>query len=116
MAVVLVRGETLEIEVTGFDKVLALKSRLQVPLAHVRGVTHDPGFSRGWKGWKTAGTNAGVITAGTFHHDGDRVFWDVHDPQKLVVIELADERYRRLVIQVDDPKQTVSDIERALST
>ena len=35
----------------------------------------------------------GVIVAGTFHHEGDRVFWDVHDPAKAVVIHLADERY-----------------------
>jgi hypothetical protein len=31
------------------------------------------------------------------------VFWDVHDPEKTVVIHLKDERYARLVIEVDDP-------------
>jgi hypothetical protein len=44
-----------------------------------------------------------VITAGTFFQDGDRVFWDVHDPEKTVVIRLEDERYARLVIEVEDP-------------
>jgi hypothetical protein len=33
------------------------------------------------------------------------VFWDVHDPAGAVVIHLADERYARLVIGVDDPKR-----------
>ena len=24
----------------------------------------------------------GVITAGTFYQEGERVFWDVHDPER----------------------------------
>ena len=52
----------------------------------------------------------------TFRHQGDRVFWDVHDPAKVVVIPLADERDTRLVIGVDDPAATVTAIRRALGT
>jgi hypothetical protein len=37
----------------------------------------------------------------------------VHDPAKAVVIHLADERYARLVIGVDDPAATVAVIRRA---
>ena len=40
----------------------------------------------------------GVILAGPFHHKSDRVFWDVHDPAKVVVIHLVDERCARLVV------------------
>ncbi|WP_210749607.1 hypothetical protein [Nocardia vermiculata] len=43
-----------------------------------------------------------------------KVFWDVKDPAKAVVIELADERYARLVVQVDDPSATVALVENAL--
>jgi hypothetical protein len=57
-----------------------------------------------------------VIVAGTFHHQGDRVFWDVHDAAKAVVIRLADECYARLVVGVDDPAQTVAAIRQALGT
>jgi hypothetical protein len=56
----------------------------------------------------------GVIVAGTFHHEGDRVFWDVHDPAGAVVIHLPDERYVRLVVGVDNPAATVAAIGRAL--
>jgi hypothetical protein len=58
----------------------------------------------------------GVIVAGTFHSQGDRVFWDVHDPAKAVVIHLADERYARLVIGLEDPAATVTAIRRALGS
>jgi hypothetical protein len=39
------------------------------------------------------------------------VFWDVHDPQKTVVIQLRDERYARLVIEVEDPRATAAAIQ-----
>ena len=46
----------------------------------------------------TSRTVRGVIVAGPFHHESDRVFWDVHDPAEAVVIHLIDERYARLVV------------------
>ena len=67
------------------------------------------------KGLRAPGTHIpGVLVAGTFHQDGERVFWDVHDAAKAVVIELADEKYQRLVIEVDDPRETAERIEQAL--
>jgi hypothetical protein len=56
----------------------------------------------------------GVVTAGTFYQEGEHVFWDVHDPEKSVVIQLRDERYARLVIEVEDPPATAAAIRRAL--
>ena len=56
----------------------------------------------------------GVITAGTFYQEGERVFWDVHDPESTVVIQLKDERYVRLVIEVDDPPATAAAIRGVL--
>ncbi|MEV0535554.1 hypothetical protein [Kitasatospora sp. NPDC050463] len=114
MANVSIDGDNLIVEIEGLDKLWALKSRLVIPLANVRGATADPGISREAKGLRAPGTHfPGVITAGTFHIDGERVFWDVHDATKAVVIELADERYARLVVEVSDPRATVALIERA---
>ena len=115
MAVVTVSERDLEVEMQGLDKLWALKSRLTIPLEHVRGATHDPGMVRGWPRWRAPGVFVpGVVRAGTFREDGDRVFWDVHDANKAIVIELADERYRRLVVEVEDPAATVAVIEEAL--
>ncbi|MGA7049395.1 MAG: hypothetical protein WBP65_14030 [Candidatus Sulfotelmatobacter sp.] len=61
------------------------------------------------------GTNVpGVITAGTFYQDGERVFWDVHDPEKTIVIDLHDERYNELVVEADDPEAAMKFIQNAL--
>ncbi|MEO6085355.1 MAG: hypothetical protein ABIQ18_19780 [Umezawaea sp.] len=115
MAQVHIDGDDLVVVIEGLDRLWALKSRLTIPLANVRGATADPGISADPKGIRAPGTYApGVITAGTFHLDGERVFWDVKDSAKAVVIELADERYARLVVQVDDPRTTVALVENAL--
>ncbi|MER5477729.1 hypothetical protein ABT026_12255 [Streptomyces sp. NPDC002734] len=103
-------------EMQGLDKLWALKSRLEIPLAHVRGATHDPGIAHEPKGVRVGGTYfPGVITAGRFRRDGEWVFWDVKNPEKTVVVELADEEsYDRLVVEVEDPRAAVALIEGAL--
>jgi hypothetical protein len=53
------------------------------------------------------------ITAGTYYQEGELVFWDVHDFEKTVMIRLKDERYRRLVIEVEDPEATVARVNEA---
>lgn len=116
MARVSIEESDLVVEVEGMDKLWALKSRLTIPLGHVRGATADPGAVADPKGLRAPGTHLpGVIVAGTFYREGERVFWDVHDKDKAVVLELRDEDYQRLVVQVDDPRATVALVERALS-
>ena len=106
----------LTLHVRGADKLWAFKSSLEIPLVHIAGVRVDAEAARGWyHGIKMPGTNMpGVITAGTFYHDGKRVFWDVHHPEKTIVIDLDDERYQQLVVEVDDPEGAVTLIQSAL--
>lgn len=114
MARIEIDGDHIVVTIEGLDRLWALKSRLTIPLANVRGATADPGVIKEPKGVRAPGAHVpGVITAGTFHLDGERVFWDVHDPAQAVVIELADERYARLVVQVDDPRAAVALVENA---
>ncbi len=56
-----------------------------------------------------------MIVPGTFRRRGQKIFWDVHNKAKEVVIELEDDSYQRLVIQVDDPHATVELIEGAVA-
>jgi hypothetical protein len=107
---------TLELHVLGADKLWALKSWLSIPLHHVAGIRADSTIARGWwHGLKMRGTSVpGVITAGTFYQDGKRVFWDVHDPENTVVIELRDDRFDELIVEVADPKAAVELVKAAL--
>ena len=117
MAEVELTEDALLIHVRGLDRIFALKSRLEIPLSHVLGaeVNPDLGHPEWWKSLRFTATQIPwVVSAGTFYQDGERVFWDVHDPKKAVVIRLSDERYARLVIGVEDPASTAATIEGAI--
>ena len=116
MAEVKLAEDTLSIHVRGMDRLWTLRSHLEIPLSHVSGAEAEPDVARKWwQGIRSGGTHVPeVITAGTFHQQGERVFWDVHDPEKAIVIRLRDERYARLVIEVEDPPTTVAAIQEAI--
>jgi hypothetical protein len=105
----------LLLHVRGADKLWAFKSSLEIPLAHIADVRADPAIAHGWwHGLRMPGTNIpGVITAGTFYQDGKRVFWDVHNPDNTIVIELEDERYAELIVEVVNPNAAVELIKTA---
>jgi hypothetical protein len=106
----------LMLHVRGADKLWAFKSSLEIPLVHIVGARADPEAARGWyHGIRMPGTNVpGVITAGTFYQDGKRVFWDVHLPEKAIIIDLHDERFNQLIVEVADPQAAVKLIQSAL--
>ncbi len=116
MVRVTVEGEQLRVEVVGLDKLEALRSRLAVPVAHLRSVRADPEIAGGgFHGIRAPGTNIpGVVTAGTFHSGGERWFWDVHDPAQVIVVDLDHEHFSHLVLGVDDPDAVVQLIQTAI--
>ena len=115
MAEVELAQDALIVHVEGMDRLFALRGRLEIPLSHVEGAEADPEEARRrWHGIMERGIWApGLITAGTFYREGELVFWDVHEPEKTVVIRLKDERYARLIIEVEDPETTVARVNEA---
>ena len=115
MVTVSIAGDRVHFSVEGWDKFWALRSSLEIPLAHVTSARVDPEPARGWwHGLKVGGSQIpGVLTAGTFYQDRGWVFYDVHDPENTIVLELDHEHYKRLVIEVADPAATVALLEKA---
>ena len=116
-----IQADRLIAHIQGVDKVLALKSELTIPLAHVKGASvSPPDVRRQWGSLLRAhvpGTDLPyVVMAGTFVFlDGEHAFWDVHDPDRTVVIELDHERFANLVLEVADPQATAAAINAALA-
>ena len=108
---------TLHLEVEGCDRLWALRSDLTISIAHVVRAYANPEIAEGWwKGLRVGGTNVpGVVAAGTFYQHGNWIFWDVHNPAQTIVIELHDERYAKLIVEVADPAAAVSLIENSLA-
>jgi hypothetical protein len=118
MVDVSIRQDRVHFEVERWDKLWALKSQLEIPLAHIQDVRADPEPARGWwHGLRLPGTQIpGILTAGSFYQDGAFVFYDVHDPERTVVIDLDHEHYKRLVIEVTDPADVVARLRSAIAS
>lgn len=117
MVDVTIEGDRAVFQVEGLDRLWSLRSRLEIPLAHITGADHDPDeVGRWWHGLRIVGTDIpGVFAAGTFYYHGELVFWDVHDPARTIVVSLAHERYKKLIIEVADPSAAAGMLRRAVA-
>src|ERR1700680_1203188 len=101
---------TLTLRVVGWDQLWAFKTELSIPIAHVIGAKPADEEARTWfHVLRAPGPRVpGIITAGTYYDGSGRVFWDVHDAQRAIEIGLRDERYARLIVEVDVPASAIT--------
>jgi len=160
MASIEITGDNLVIHIHGWDKLIALRSTLTIPLAHVRNAVARPGDARYdemegvrlaggyWPGsfaagyfWVTGGLGGATATAlerlegarERLAETGDAgafalaqvdaaigevkkmleiaklpeatrylAFYDVHEPDKTIGLDVEHERLRRVVVQLDE--------------
>jgi len=116
MVTVRVEGETAIFEVEASHKLWALKSRIELPLSHIKRVYAEPNPPMGWlDGMKMMGTDLPhYFRAGTFWLHGNWAFFDVRHPEKAIVVELENEHYARLIVEVEDPWAAVAMLERSI--
>jgi hypothetical protein len=109
--------DRIRFDVEGIDRMWALRSQLEFPLSHIRSARVDPQAARGWwHGIRLWGSNIpGILTAGTFYQNGRVVFYDVHDPERTIVIELDHEHYDRIVVEVEQPEVEATRISKAIA-
>lgn len=116
MARIHIKDDTLIVTIEGWHKVLALKHKIEVPLATIVGLRlrpdvpnfNDPDF----RGTHVPGkVVAGLNTKG----DDGVVFCDVEDPSKSIEINLATPQLSRIIIELSDmtPEEAVERIEAA---
>lgn len=111
MVTVTQEAATFVFDVQGLHKLWALKSQLRIPAAHVRGARPAAAgeLSGWWKGWRMPGTHIpGLLTAGTFYQHDKRIFWDVHNEHRAIVVDLVHDDYDQLVIEVADPAAVIA--------
>ena len=109
---------TVVFEVLASHKIWALKSRLEIPLSHVVGAHVEPKPPLGWfDSIKMLGTDVPhLFRAGTFFTHEGRVFFDVRHPDRTIVVDLTDEQYRQLVIEVEDPSMAVEKLQAVVES
>ncbi len=110
-------NDQLVLEMQGWDRILALKDRLEIPVANIESI--DIGISREDRlrssDLRMLGTSLpGSVQAGIFRHGGRWVFWDVHHAgsDNAIVIHLTDNPYAQVVVEVARPQDVVSEFEQ----
>jgi hypothetical protein len=125
MVEAVITNELLKLFIRGTHKLWALKNSIEIPLTVIESVNVDPEAARARpEGTRNPGTYVpGVITAGTYIAGVSRTFWDVHNPDKAIRIKLKstydlfagiEDRYDELIVEVDNPAETVDRINRAV--
>jgi hypothetical protein len=106
MASIEITPHDLVVRVHGVDRLLALRSSVSVPLAHVAGVREHAAEADFDRAVRDSGRGVGTfvrgrVAAGTLRLPDGRSFYDVHDPDKAIVVDLRSEPFEHLVLQID---------------
>jgi hypothetical protein len=100
-------------EIIGLHKLWAFKSEIKIPNDHIINAYQDETKIKDWYMAKLIGTNMPyVLNAGTFYQDGGKIFMDVAKKEKAIIIELKDENYKQLIIEVEDPLESINVINK----
>lgn len=112
-AAVTVEGDQLVVKMRGPFVVLALRSRVTVPLDHIRSVEVVDDARRLKRGPRVGTYMPGGTIAGNFGFGANKAFWAVQH-RTAVVIELDFHgRYAKLVVEVDDPAAIAALLKRS---
>ncbi|MCX6729435.1 MAG: hypothetical protein NTV95_02155 [Candidatus Saccharibacteria bacterium] len=115
MVEISVKEDKLIINVKGITKIFSLRSELTVDIKNVVSVKSTLGAMKMPKGLRAPGTAIpGLFYAGTFYSGSDKVFWDVRHADKAIVIEHKNENFKRLVVEVENPSDTVTMIQNKI--
>ena len=99
-------GEGLFIRIGGVDALFAFSRGMTVPLSLIDGVAVVPRRALPETGMRLPGTGLpGVLRAGSYGTGQKRDFWLVRRAVDVLVVELKPgQRYRRVVLEVADPR------------
>ena len=104
-AFVEIHGDHLVVNMKTRDKNFMLLSSIRIPLEHVRGAEADPHVEwEVWRGWRVPGVSV----------PGVRFYAVRGRRDKMLVIQLKDETYERLITEVEDPVEVADNINEAV--
>jgi hypothetical protein len=113
MARIAIDNGVLTVHMRGIDKILAIHGNISVPLSHIQGVDVRPDEAFKLFHGLRVGTNIPhVVTAGTFFNRDSKLFFDIHDPERSIAINLEHDNYSRLIVEVGDDETPESAAER----
>lgn len=116
MAKVSVMGNEMRVSIGVFESIQALQGSFSISLDNVRGATEDPNYIKAGLGIRSPGTGfPGMIAKGTFRKPGEKTLSLWSRSQEIVVIELVNAKWDRLVLGCEDAKSLALQINSAKS-
>jgi hypothetical protein len=98
-------SKELVIKFSGLTLIAGLKSEIRIPYSSIASI-HAGQFKLHWSAIRVGGTSLPFgYKAGRFFHQGQKYFLSYHDPSHVVIIELNNYDYDKVVIQVGSPRQ-----------
>ena len=105
----------LVFELHGVDEFLSIKRSVSIPLQHVVSVSTERVPWQPFKQMRIAGASIpGVVKDGRFLSSNGMMFFEMHDPDKCITVNLDHERYKKIVFEVENKEATAKQINDAL--
>lgn len=115
MVIVEKEKDKIVFDLTGFTQLLALKNKMSIPIRNVKSAYQNEKYLSNWTGSKVVGTHIqGGLRAGTFQRNSMQYFWAAKNLKNTVIIDLADESFEQLILEVEDPNACIDLIDAAI--
>lgn len=98
------------IEIKGLHKLWSFKSEIRIANEHIIRVYQDLNEIKDFSGLRAFGTYVpNLIKAGTFYQypDSSLIFLDIVNENNAIIIELKDEEYKKIIVEIEDPRKTI---------
>ncbi|MFX1260680.1 MAG: hypothetical protein ACFFAZ_01205 [Promethearchaeota archaeon] len=112
-----IEGEDVVLEIHGVDEILSIKRSIHIPFKHILSVSTETIPWNAFKTMKLAGTSIPHhVKDGRFLSKEGEMFFEMHDPESCITINLDHERYKKVIFEVEDKESAATMIENALSS
>lgn len=117
MAKASITSGKLRVSLTIFQAIRALQLSFEIPLSNIRGATEDNNYIRGGLGVRAPGTGfPGLVAEGTFYKNGQKTLSLWRKGQELVVLELENSKWDRVLLGCDDSKELSALINQSINS
>ena len=97
------------LEIMGLHKLWAFKSQLKIPNEHILNAYQNEAELSNWQRIRMPGTSIPfLIHAGTFYEINSTIFMDIVNKKNAIIVELKDEFYNKLMIEVENPEAAIA--------
>ena len=110
-----IEGKNLIFEIHGIDIILAIRKSITIPLDHVASVSTDKISWEAFQQLRVIGSSIpGVVKDGMFLSKDGLLFFEMHDPDKCITVSLKNDKYKKIIFEVQDKESATKTIRDAM--